>query len=347
MGDALRLEALLRSIEHPQPVASATNEGPSAVAAAMKAVVGHWPTIALTSAAAVTLAVVYLAMATAQFTASGLILIDLKNGASLRSNAPTVSDANVDSANIESQVELLKSDRILRRVVAAEHLEDDPALQPGPVARAVTAVTGAVMFWKQPAMAPEGADPKVTAAARALQKLTTAKRLGTTYVVEVSATMPSPTQAAAVANAYADAFIQDQAAMREELSRRMSNLLKARTDELQSETRKAENAVEQFKFSGSLGGESSAQARVTLKNLESKAQTYRVLHDKFLERYAETWQQQFMTLPDAQVASFAYPPSSKSAPKSTIILAASLFVGVALGLLIVLMRDRRVVGLGT
>ncbi len=346
MGDALRLEALLRSIENPQPLASAAPEGPSPVATAMKAVLGHWPTIALTSVAAVAVAVAYLATATPQFTASGLILIDLKNGASLRSTAPTVSDANVDSANIESQVELLKSERIVRRVVATEHLEDDPALQPGPVARTISAITGTVMFWKQPTPAPEGTDPKVTAAARALQKLTTVKRLGTTYVVEVSATMPSPTQAAAVANAYADAFIQDQASLREELSRRMSNLLKARTDELQSETRKAENAVEQFKFSGSLAGESSALARVTLKNLESKAQTYRVLHDKFLERYAETWQQQFMTLPDAQIASLAYPPQSKSAPKSAIILAASLFVGMALGLLIVLLRDRRIVGLG-
>lgn len=84
-----------------------------------------------------------------------------------------------------------------------------------------------------------------------------------------------------------------------------------------------------------------------LKNLESTAQTYRVLHDKFLERYAETWQQQFMSLPDAQVASLAYPPQSKSAPKSAIILAAALFAGVALGLVLVITRDRRIIGLGT
>lgn len=347
MGDNLQLRSLLRGVE-PHPVEPmAPTETAVSLSTAFSALLTHWRTVALTSAATVAVAILYLAVATPQYTATGLMLIDTKTGTTMRSSTPVPSDANVDSANIESQIELLKSERVLRRVVVAQHLEDDPALQSGPIGRAFDAVRRTLLFWQAaPAVAP-GDDPKVTAAARQLQKLTAVKRLGMTYVVEISATLPSGIQAAEVVNAYAGAFIQDQMQLREDVARRISGLLQSRTEELQSQTQKAENDVEQFKFSGSLSGENSAQARVQLKNLESTAQTYRVLHDKFLERYAETWQQQFMSLPDAQIASLAYPPQSKSAPKSAIILAAALFGGVALGLLLVITRDRRVVGLGT
>ncbi len=345
MGDNPRLGSLLRGAE-PHPSAAMASVGsPAPLSTAMTALRRHWKTIALTSAATVAAAVLYLAVATSQYTATGLILIDTKSGTSMRSGTPAPSDANVDSANIESQIELLKSERVLRRVVVTQHLENDPALQPGPIGRALDAVKRTIVFWKSASEPQAGDDPEVTAAARQLQKLTTVKRLGMTYVVEISATLPSGVQAADVVNAYADAFIQDQMQLREDIARRISGLLQARTTELQAQTQKAENDVEQFKFSGSLSGENSAQARVQLKNLESTAQTYRVLHDKFLERYAETWQQQFMSLPDAQVASRAYPPQSKSAPKSAIILAAALFAGAALGLVLVITRDRRIIGL--
>lgn len=347
MGDNSPLGSLLRGAEpHPAGTRSPVVT-PAPLSIALSALRSHWRTVALTSAATIALAILYLAVATPQYTATGLILIDTKSGTSMRSGTPVPSDANVDSANIESQIELLKSERVLRRVVVAQHLEDDPALQAGPIGRAVDAIRRTVMFWQSPPATAPGDDPKVTAAARQLQKMTTVKRLGMTYVVEIAATLPSGIQAADVVNAYANAFIQDQMELREEVARRISGLLQARTTELQSQTQKAENDVEQFKFSGSLSGENSAQARVQLKNLESTAQTYRVLHDKFLERYAETWQQQFMSLPDAQVASLAYPPQSKSAPKSAIILAAALFAGVALGLVLVITRDRRIIGLGT
>ena len=344
MGDNVRVDALLRTAApHPQ-TPNPSDEISISILAGFRAVAKHWRIITTASAVALGVAVIYLAFATPQFTATGLIVIDTKSGTALRSSAPTVSDANVDSANIESQVELLKSERILRRVVTSQHLEDDPALRPGPISRFLEAVKRSLMFWSTPTPAAPGEDPKVTAAARELQRLTTAKRIGLTYVVEVSATMPNAAQAAEVANAYAAAFIQDQSNMREELARRMSKLLQSRTEELQSETQKAEIDVEQYKFSGSLTSENSASARVKLRNLESTAQTYRVLHDKFLERYAETWQQQFMSLPDAQVASLAYPPLSKSSPKSALILAASILLGATLGLVLVLIRDRKIVG---
>jgi uncharacterized protein involved in exopolysaccharide biosynthesis len=303
---------------------------------------------------------IYLVLATPQYTATVMLLIDTKSGAVLRASAPTPTDPNVESANIESQVELLKSEHILRKIVQSEHLIDYSAFSPGSIERLRDAVTGSTKEWMHSWLSFFGweqarasldsgqtatTQDRVTAAALALQKRTSARRIGLTYAVEVSTTMPDPVEAARIANAYARIFIEDQTARREEMARRISKLLEARTTELQAQAQEAERAVEQLKFSGSLQGESSANARVALRNLESSAQTYRVLHDKFLERSAETWQQQFLSLPDAQLASIAYPPRSKASPRTLVVLAAAIFIGLALGLLRAILRDSRLLGL--
>jgi uncharacterized protein involved in exopolysaccharide biosynthesis len=337
MGYYSRQDAVVRTFGPDPAPARPQPEGPDFLAALLN-IRRNWRSLVLPAAVTVLIAIAYLVLATPQFTSTGLILIDTKNSAAMRSNVPPAIDANVESANIESQVELLKSERILRRVVESEKLVGDPALRDGPVSRAVSAITGTIAFWKHPVA--KQPDDEITAAARTLQKLTSVRRIGLTYAVEVAATMPDPAQAARVANAYAAAFIADQMELREEMARRSSKLLQARTDELQAKAQLAERAVEELMFSGSLEGENSASARVTLKKFESSAQAYRVLHDKFLERYAETWQQQFLSLPDAQVASAAYPPQSKSAPRSAVVLAIALFIGLALGLLRIFVTGR-------
>lgn len=353
MAEPYTQSATIRSLGHFEPQfesappnrhgypAAEPPSGPQ-MSAALHSLRRHWSMVATTALSALVLAIAYLAVAPPEYTATGLLLIDTKSNATLRSSAPTLTDANVESANIESQVELLKSERILRRVVESENLVDSSALAPGLVARTIASLKSLVPVGRP---TPPGENAKVVSAARTLQKLTSAKRLGLTYVVEISATMPDPREAARVANAYAKAFIEDQTRIRGETARRASALLQGRTDELQDQALKAERAVEELKYTSSIEGETSASARVTLKNLESAAQAYRLLHDKFLERYAETWQQQFLSLPDAQVASPAAAPDSKSAPKTLIILAASLFIGVALGLIRIILRDRRAIGL--
>src|SRR5262249_7446633 len=50
------------------------------------------------------------------------------------------------------------------------------------------------------------------------------------------------------------------------------------------------------------------RAQVTLKELESSAQTYRTLHDSFLQRYMESVQQQSFPISEARVISSAARP---------------------------------------
>ncbi|MBV9078113.1 MAG: hypothetical protein JO048_11580 [Methylobacteriaceae bacterium] len=302
----------------------------------------HWRWPVGCAAACLLAALVYLVAATPEYTATSLILIDTKSNASVRSNTPTATDANVESAAVESLIEVLRSERTMQRVVQAENLADDPALAPGALASLVQWVTRQITFRRPSA---QEAEQKVVAAARALQKRTTMRRIGLTYAVEISVTWPDPVRSADIANAISAAFVGDQAELREENARRLSALFESRTKQLAVQAQQAEAAVEQLKFSGSVAGESSAAARVKLKELESAAQTYRMLHDKFLERFAESSQQQFLAMPDAQVVSKANPPQGKSSPKSLITLAAALFIGCAAGMIVILLRDRRLLGL--
>ena len=81
------------------------------------------------------------------------------------------------------------------------------------------------------------------------------------------------------------------------------------------------------------------QAQVVLRELESSAQTYRTLYDNFLQRYMETVQQQSFPISEARLITAASRPLSKSHPKTNLILALTAFGGGILGLALGWLRD--------
>ena len=84
------------------------------------------------------------------------------------------------------------------------------------------------------------------------------------------------------------------------------------------------------------------QAQVPLRELESSAQNYRTTYDNFRQRYTESLQQQSFPVSDARILTSASPPSSKSSPKTALVLvlaaAGGLVFGVAVGMLRELMN---------
>ena len=81
------------------------------------------------------------------------------------------------------------------------------------------------------------------------------------------------------------------------------------------------------------------QAQVALRELESTAQSYRAMYDSFLQRYAESVQQQSFPISDARVIAEASPPLGKSGPKTWLILVMSTAGGLALGIGAGLVRE--------
>ena len=81
-----------------------------------------------------------------------------------------------------------------------------------------------------------------------------------------------------------------------------------------------------------LQSQTTNQAQVALRELESTAQSYRAMYDSFLQRYTESVQQQSFPISDARVIAEASPPLSKSGPKTWLILIMSAAGGLALGI---------------
>lgn len=81
-------------------------------------------------------------------------------------------------------------------------------------------------------------------------------------------------------------------------------------------------------------------ARVQLKALESEAASTRSMYEAFVVRLRETQGQDGVQISDARVISHASVPIQPSSPKRLLILAASLPLGLMLGLLCALLRER-------
>ncbi len=80
-------------------------------------------------------------------------------------------------------------------------------------------------------------------------------------------------------------------------------------------------------------------ASVTLRELQSTAQTYKSLYDNFLQRYMESVQQQSFPITEARLISSASRPLQKSNPKTLLVLAIASLGGMVLGFGIGMLRD--------
>ena len=81
------------------------------------------------------------------------------------------------------------------------------------------------------------------------------------------------------------------------------------------------------------------QAQITLRELESSAQSYRALHDNFLQRYMESVQQQSFPITEARLITTATPPMGPSNPRTKLILMVAAAGGVIVGAGLGLLRD--------
>jgi succinoglycan biosynthesis transport protein ExoP len=78
---------------------------------------------------------------------------------------------------------------------------------------------------------------------------------------------------------------------------------------------------------------------VTLRALQSSADTYGALYANFLQRYTQAVQDQSFPISEARIVTVAMPPLRQSWPKAIIVLAAGLVLGLGFGFAVALVRD--------
>ena len=188
--------------------------------------------------ATILLALLYLVTATTRFTASAILMVDAKQ-ADLLQGRTAVSDAQIENALIESEVEVLRSAGLARKTVAALGLAEDPAFAGRPSLLARLAA-----LLPLPALPHADVGSGSTASQDRLvqqfQGAVVPHRIGLTYVLEIDATARTPVLAARLANGLMHAYLADQLAVRDASAREAVDWQEARLAELQDKALKAD-----------------------------------------------------------------------------------------------------------
>lgn len=172
------------------------------------------------------------------YTASALVMVDPSRKDLLDPSAGA-GDANDDSARVDSEVEIVKSDAILTRAVREAGLLADPSfLTP----------TGWRERWLGWVPLPSSPPEQVTeqAAVSRLDKSVAVQRRGMTYVIMISATAATPALAAKLANAVASAYIRAQVGGKVASIVAARDIVDGRTAQSNADVIAAEGALDAF-----------------------------------------------------------------------------------------------------
>ncbi|MBV9393848.1 MAG: GumC family protein [Methylobacteriaceae bacterium] len=222
--------------EPPAPIAAATATQPL-LGMEEPSIVGvlwhrRWIVI-LSVIACIAAGALYYTFAPRSYSASAVLLLDPHLGRGLGAD-PIQPGYVTDTSAIDSQVKLLTSQSVLKRVADSEHLEKDPDFN-GENRSLLSRLT-------QPSRPPGEAVDLI-----ALGEHITIKRPERTYVVEVQATASSGEKAARLANAIVHAYNEDQIDARVHAAESDSRWVRQKLADLETQIRAAENKVESYK----------------------------------------------------------------------------------------------------
>ena len=219
--------------------------------AARATVARQWPTMLTVVLTAFAVATIYVLTAQPKYTATAELYVDTHKVQLLQPQQTLGVDAPIDSALIDSQVEILKSEDIARAVIKDLHLLDDPEFSGPP-----GGLFGSAVAFIERLMPGAGAPPSQYALTRQAMtrfaKALTIKRLGLSYVIEIDFQSADPQRAARIANAIADAYGVDSLESKYQSSRRAATWLQDRLKELRVQASDAERAVVDYKANNNI-----------------------------------------------------------------------------------------------
>lgn len=302
----------------------------------------HMPTILMSLIAGIALATTYILTAAPIFTARAELIIDPKIPQLLREQTGEVS-FSLDNAQVESQIAVLRSEKIGEKVVKQLELADDPEFQASP--GLLTRLMNLKLWLPSPAEQAGGDTDKMRAAISMFTDNLEVRRIGLSYAIEILYSSRDPQKAATIANAITEAYVRDQLDTKAQAARQGSEWLEERIDQLRGQMNMAAQAVQRYRATHdyriikrtSAAGTEPKDARpldepgeASLEELESTAATYRRIYESYLQAFTESVQRQSFPVADARVISPASRPLTKSRPKTSLVLAfGALFGGLA------------------
>jgi polysaccharide biosynthesis transport protein len=209
----------------------------------------EWRLIALVTGLSIVLGATYVAISPSTYTAQTDMIIDTKKVTWTQTEMAS-ENRNVEDASVESEIETTKSEKVAQAVIRRLHLTEDPEfVGSGPGLR-----RRLFSFFKLtagPEQEPSN-DELMTRVLDAVKGNLRVTRLGRSYIEQIAFTSLDRDKAAKIANAFADAYIEDQMQAKFEATRRASAWLEQRIGELRQQASNAYKEVQDFKSENSI-----------------------------------------------------------------------------------------------
>jgi succinoglycan biosynthesis transport protein ExoP len=205
----------------------------------------QYPIFVFIVSTAFAIGLIYLFTTPPRYTAHALLVIDSSKLRVLQDQHTPLLDAPLDTSQVETQVEVLKSDNIGHAVIKDLDLIHNEEFG-GDSGGLFGAFVGLVSkFFSSPEPLSEAA--KVRKALGVFKTNRNITRVARTYVLDIAYSSLSPARSASIANAIADAYISDQLEAKYQATRRAGGWLQDRIRELRLQAAQADKAVLDYK----------------------------------------------------------------------------------------------------
>ncbi|MBV8474390.1 MAG: hypothetical protein JO107_08005 [Hyphomicrobiales bacterium] len=183
----------------------------------------------------------YIVTAPTRYAATMSIFIDPRERVPLGIDAAPMPQSP-DVALIESEMRILTSKPVLRKLVERQHLLDDPDYRPGGLRQILAALL------------PGGSNPdaRMAALVESLGKDIAVKRSERNYIIDVETRAGSPERAAQLASGLADAYFASQKELSEATAAQQSAWLDSKLNDLRGRVEAAERRAQDYRDAQSL-----------------------------------------------------------------------------------------------
>ena len=206
------------------------------------------------------LVLVYLVAAVQKYTAISNLMMDTPK---LRSVSDLLDPTSLDAGGggVDTQVELIKSERIILGIIRKMNLKDHPAFNSKTTSFFAAIGNSVANLREAIGLGRAEVDPSEFQAAEALKerlivealaKAVEVKRVGRTYVLEIRYTDADPVLAAGIANAFAEQYLTEQLDAKYDATTRAAVWLQDRIGELRERSLAADTKVQKFRADNNL-----------------------------------------------------------------------------------------------
>ncbi len=209
----------------------------------------EWRLIGLVTGLSIVVGATIVALTPSRYTAQTDMIIDTKKVTWTQSEMAS-ENRLVEDASVESEIETTKSEKVAAAVIHRLHLDEDPEFLGAD--QGLTRRVLSLFKFGTRLEQPRSNDEVLRGVLDRVRDNLRVSRVGRSYIEQIAYTSLDPKKAATIANAFADAYVEDQLQAKFEATRRASVWLEQRIGELRQQASDAYRAVQDFKSENSI-----------------------------------------------------------------------------------------------